>query len=1355
MIQWLDDEESQNKGVEWLDEEKPKSISFPRLPSAPQNVIQSGWNTSRDMAIPDALFEPKTNAFEVMLTDPNVRLMDVDRYKVSPQQIHDAREVLSVYNRPFGSVNYQDELAKPSTPATVPEQVAAGIQHTGAELAAGISDPVMMPLMLAGGPAGKMVMAGFGAQAALHLPEEAARAGELSVTGTPMERAEAYSALPVSMAMILEAGRLHRTPAQVKTKPELKQDKGEVYDPPIEIKSEQPAIEAKTEVVTRPAEPVTTEAPPSEFAPPKEFKTSNQNAVVDAERVAVGQPPIMKPLRESNPSQWDAAMRRIEEDPGTPTKPGWQDRLINELTENPRAANPEENAALLHRRADITNEYNKSLRRWDEAFKAGETERAAAELTESNRLLGERSKLDKILDATGRESGQSLQARKMFVDQDFNLVTMVLEKQKAKGRELNETELSELAAMEKQFKAKSEAESKARIAAEERAAEAEYNVEWERLARESQPQYAPKILEIAEKFVSTLEKRATAARERISKYQGAFANPESGSVINPAILVDLAEIGAAKIARGTLDFVKWSNEMRLDVGEGIQPFLEDVWKASRDALNNSESTLAPAEAATIRERRTRRASEGDAIGNAIRAKVEAGERGNITPYVKRLSRMFREMGVNTREGLVDAVWGELKRIDPDFTRREAMDAMSGYGQFKQLSKGEIDIELRQWNGELQAIAKLEDMAAGKAPAKTGREQQSPSDEKRRLDALVNEAKKKGGYVITDPETQLRSAIQSIERRLTNQIADLELEIAFKSRIVKEKTTPPTSPEIEALRAQRDLLKQERDTLLGPRETTDAQRVVIAQRALERSITDLEQRIKTGNIAPRKAGSKTPSTPELEAARAKRDALRDQLQELRDLANPKATPEQRATAAWKRRVTNQIADLKDRVARNDYAPKPKKEPFDVSKDPEANRLGYELNQIRTKYAEGLMEDNLSRLKGISKALDIGAQTLNLLKNNKASVDFSGFWQALTATLMHPAIALKNAMPYFRSTFSDKKAFDLYKEAQNRENFKDGTYKRADLRIVDPYELNISRQEELARGRWANKVPWIKASNRGYVTFLNQMRMDIFDALYSTVGNKSPEAAKAIADFVNIHTGYGVAKGKAGQAVDLLAYGLWAPRRALSRVQALTGYNQIWGVHKVKGDPNKRFLKGTPETRKIIAKEYARLIAGLSVLYMAVNQFSDEEKYLTFGDEVLASDWMKARRGKTRIDPWGGHQQPVVAVSRMIRGETMTSGKLHPQRGAETGFEFLEMKRHPGIGLLSDAYAYGREQAGGRPAKNIVGEPITIESLIKDATVPLTFDNLVDGLKEHGFSEAMAHQALSLVGVSVNTFQDRKK
>ncbi|MDE2020568.1 MAG: hypothetical protein KGJ13_09555, partial [Patescibacteria group bacterium] len=106
-------------------------------------------------------------------------------------------------------------------------------------------------------------------------------------------------------------------------------------------------------------------ATPEELTPSGQTVTGIKNASIDAQRAQRGLPPVMKPLRESFGQWWDQAMAQIDADPGA------QDRLIKELQEKPRPLKPVETAMLLHREADLRNEYARTTREMAIAFDDG------------------------------------------------------------------------------------------------------------------------------------------------------------------------------------------------------------------------------------------------------------------------------------------------------------------------------------------------------------------------------------------------------------------------------------------------------------------------------------------------------------------------------------------------------------------------------------------------------------------------------------------------------------------------------------------------------------------------------------------------------------------------------------------------------------------------------------------------------------------------------------------------------------------------------------------------------------------------------------------------------------------------
>ena len=149
------------------------------------------------------------------------------------------------------------------------------------------------------------------------------------------------------------------------------------------------------------------------------------------------------------------------------------------------------------------------------------------------------------------------------------------------------------------------------------------------------------------------------------------------------------------------------------------------------------------------------------VAGLKQARAEHRPLEELGDYIRKLAEAFIRQGIRERDPLIDAVHGVLTRqIDLAITRRETMDAISGYGDYKPLNPDAIKTRLRDLKGQMQQVAKLEDLEGKRPLQKTGLERRAPSDEERRLIKQVNEAKRKYGVVTTDPARQLKSALEA-------------------------------------------------------------------------------------------------------------------------------------------------------------------------------------------------------------------------------------------------------------------------------------------------------------------------------------------------------------------------------------------------------------------------------------------------------------------------------------------------------------------------------------------------------------------------------------------------------------------
>ena len=316
-----------------------------------------------------------------------------------------------------------------------------------------------------------------------------------------------------------------------------------------------------------------------------------------------------------------------------------------------------------------------------------------------------------------------------------------------------------------------------------------------------------------------------------------------------------------------------------DLNQDIAGTLEDVEKIARKKGKKHEDAFDKAhkdilERAGEKEEIDPETQRKEILDN-LRTKIAEGEGlDSFAGYISKLAEGFVRQGITGREPLIDAVHTVLSDIMPDITRRETMDAISGYGKFSRLNPDAIKAILRGLKGEMQQIGKLLDMAVGRAPKKTGVERRIPNDIERMLIREVNEAKKKGGFQVTDPASQLRSALQTIKTRLKHQIDDMTRQLETRTRDKKTGRTVELDPEAKALKEQRDTIKAQYEEMFGKGGMSPQERYQAFLKGyktrLERSTAEVERRIAEKDFAPEPKVPPRILDEEAEAAQTKHE-----------------------------------------------------------------------------------------------------------------------------------------------------------------------------------------------------------------------------------------------------------------------------------------------------------------------------------------------------------------------------------------------------------------------------------------------------------------------------------------------------
>ena len=596
--------------------------------------------------------------------------------------------------------------------------------------------------------------------------------------------------------------------------------------------------------------------------------------------------------------------------------------------------------------------------------------------------------------------------------------------------------------------------------------------------------------------------------------------------------------------------------------------------------------------------------------------------------------------------------------------------------------------------------------------------------------------------------------------LGKEPADVNPQLRLKLKRIKEfkleaqretARTGKRSPNNERARQQLDAIETEINKIRGIRpegdvspqgklplkkKVTDAELTKRAVASLERSIKELETRIKEKDLASKRNPFTTPATPEVRALRFRRDALRKELSELRKLQKDKKSPEQIRLQRLKTRLKNETARLQKRLELKDFA---EKEKIPLELDKEASQLLVENEAAKEAFNEALFKDKLAQ-QSVSKQIISGAaETLNMSRAIITSLDLSAVArQGGFIGFGNPIRAAKSFPAMIKALRSEAGQAAVMAEIKGRKNF---PLMRQSKLFFAERGKGLIGQEEVYMSRHVDKIPLVAASQRAYVTFLNKLRADSFDALVKSLGKNGVVTlaeSKSIANYVNVATGRGSVTASTTALVNMNTV-FFAPRLVLSRFQLLTG------------QPLR--AASSPRVRALIVKEYAKFMTGLGVMY-AIGQLAGGEVEV----DLRSSDFSKIRFGNTRIDVLTGIAQVSTFTARLASGQIkgLKSGKVTDLTGSEARkfgnkdlFDvlstFFRSKLSPVVSTAIDV----------KVETDIIGDQVTLESATANLLTPLVLQDILEAMKEQGVPQTVALSLLAILGFGLQTFDVRKR
>jgi len=415
-------------------------------------------------------------------------------------------------------------------------------------------------------------------------------------------------------------------------------------------------------------------------------------------------------------------------------------------------------------------------------------------------------------------------------------------------------------------------------------------------------------------------------------------------------------------------------------------------------------------------------------------------------------------------------------------------------------------------------------------------------------------------------------------------------------------------------------------------------------------------------------------------------------------NISAARKQYNTLKRELRTEASIADLNEQLKTGNYKEAVPREPLDA---PALEKALVEKVRLQRE-----VQDRIRKLRA-NTFFDLAKETLFTSRTMLATADVSFmFRQGLLLSVRRPfkatAAYAKGIGAFFSQNSAD--AIDIGLRSHPNQIERD----RAGLFLAE-LDGRRNAREELYMSNFFESVPVLGKilapirgvagmSNRSFATAMNLLRSSAFDTFVKNHPEATQQQKKDYARYVNAASGRG-SLGTASAAADKLAFIFFAPRFMVSRFQA--PLELVIGTAKstsslLRGDV--QLAKEQATVAAEIAKDWLALaMTGFLIMKMAQMMGAD------VGDDPESSDFGKIIIDDTRIDIFGGFQQPMRLISAVTIGGLKAQGVMKgksKQTAIDMGSRFLQYKLSPNItfpvALVFGVNIIGQEQTGAETA-----------------------------------------------------------
>jgi hypothetical protein len=342
-----------------------------------------------------------------------------------------------------------------------------------------------------------------------------------------------------------------------------------------------------------------------------------------------------------------------------------------------------------------------------------------------------------------------------------------------------------------------------------------------------------------------------------------------------------------------------------------------------------------------------------------------------------------------------------------------------------------------------------------------------------------------------------------------------------------------------------------------------------------------------------------------------------------------------------------------------------------------------------------------------------------------------WKVLFAD---PKMWLKSVGRGYRAFASEK--YYNFVELKRKTN---PLYPEAVKRGVEETTIDsATRGEEMFASNMIQKIPGIRASARGFITTVNEMRFGWYfkgKELSEGMGLSAADQ-KTLATIANDITGRGKLP-KVLQKLQETSLIFFAPKLTAALVRIPT-------IDLIPSGKEMKLRKYSP-ARKMLAGTLVKFL-GLTLATLYLLDRDDKDK-IDVEWNPLSTDFLKVRHKKTRIDITGGYQPLLRTIVQLAAGKRKAteSGRIYDAERTEIISRFLQSKLSPHAGLAVDLWR-GETFLG----KKLKLSPAGVSEQVYERLAPLFIQDVIDAMRLQGLGTAGVIAPLAWTGLGVQTY-----